>query len=133
MPFYAIIEMSESQYNTYLGDNVNSIEVTEHTIVAETGDMFSRAYPFFEASFGEGYIYTAYRLAYPWSGDVQAFSEAEAELFADNICNDISLEQYLSVDGAERRINGNDTNTFILLWLFFGIILCGAYMASCFI
>lgn len=129
------IELTETEYNTYIGSEANAIEVTIYSIKAQTGDKLSRAFMTTNEDYDGGRYYKGYRIVYPWNVGVQAFSESEQDEFVNAICENGDIEQSISMDVFGILISGADGQSFTFLWLAFMIvwfILVGVFFSLAF-
>lgn len=123
MTVYAPVELTETEYNTYIGSETNAIEVTIHSIKAQTGDKLSRAFIATDGDYDDGLYYEGYRIVYPWNVGAQAFSESEQDVFVNAVCEigtdkgDGNVKQSISMDVFGKWVSGADCMSFSLFWL----------------
>lgn len=85
------VELTESEYEKYLGDNVNAVSVTAYEIRAVANGVGEKQDD-----------YCGKRYDFPWSENVMPFSEEEKAYFAELICVDYkngnNIMEKLSLD-----------------------------------
>lgn len=87
------VELTESEYERYLGGDANAVSVTEYVIEAVANGEWGK----------NDLYYYGKRYVFPWSENAVPFSEEEKEYFAELICDDYengyNIMEKLSLDG----------------------------------